>query len=288
MKANIRQKIRVTVPKSILWKILPMRAYWAAGEDPKGNFGDQLTPVLIKEIFSDNIRYSGIGASDLMAVGSILEGAEKLSQYTKPIIWGSGFIEDGPNWSGTPAIVKAVRGKLSLKRIEHMSQGKEIALGDPGILFPLIYPDYKNLNKIYKISVIPHFADKNIPVVQKISADKNIHIIDVLDSPKNVARQICQSEVVFSSSLHGLIFSDAFNVPNKWTPLGKDTVTGGDYKFRDYYSAYGVEPSPLELVDAIKNAENIKKEWRTPGNIEYLQKGLIEAFPLKPKKQYLS
>lgn len=270
----------------MLWNFTHIRAYWAAGEDPKGNFGDQLTPVLIKEIFSDNIKYSGIGASDLIAVGSILEGAEKLSQGTKPLIWGSGFIEDGPNWSGSPATVKAVRGKLSLKRIEHMSQGKEIALGDPGILFPLIYPDYKNLNKIYKISVIPHFADKNMPIIQNISTDENIHIIDVLDSPENVARQICQSEVVFSSSLHGLIFSDAFNVPNKWTPLGKDTVTGGDYKFRDYYSAYGVEPSPLELVDAIRKAENIKREWRAPGDIEYLQKRLIEAFPLKPKKQY--
>ena len=46
---------------------------------------------------------------------------------------------------------------------------------------------------------------------------------------------ICQCEMTASSSLHGLIVSDAYHVPNVWICLNSETG-GGEFKFKDYYA----------------------------------------------------
>lgn len=49
-----------------------------------------------------------------------------------------------------------------------------------------------------------------------------------------VLDQICSCEYIASSSLHGLIMSEAYDIPNLWIELsGK--LMGGHFKFHDFF-----------------------------------------------------
>ena len=78
-------------------------------------------------------------------------------------------------------------------------------------------------------------------------------ILNIDGDPFIFIDNLTKCERVLSSSLHGLIISDSFGIPNMRIVLS-DSVIGGDYKFSDYYSAYGLE-SPLKL-DLRKNNFN--------------------------------
>ena len=50
------------------------------------------------------------------------------------------------------------------------------------------------------------------------------------------------ADLVYSSSLHGIIAADALGVPHIWEP--HRNVKGGAFKFNDYASAFGERISP--------------------------------------------
>ena len=63
-------------------------------------------------------------------------------------------------------------------------------------------------------------------------------IIDLAHYKKwtDVIDQICSCERILSSSLHGLIVSDAYQIPSCWIELtGK--ISGGYFKYYDYASS---------------------------------------------------
>lgn len=272
---NCRGWLRAAIPRPISWKLKHARlAFWN-----ERNFGDLFSAEVVHRIFGIRTQYSGFGAADLIAVGSLLELAEERVTSIKPTVWGTGFIRDGGIWAGPPMDFRAVRGRKTLKRIEKFTQRK-VALGDPGILVAHVYPHLANVKKNYTISVIPHFHEMDEPILDQLQSD-SVHIIDPRDEPVNVAAQIAASECIFSSSLHGLIFSDGLNVPNAWTPIS-NRLAGGEYKFRDYYSAYGIDPQPQSLNQALDTAFNLVQTWKPRPEIYKLKKNLVSAFPMKP------
>ena len=70
------------------------------------------------------------------------------------------------------------------------------------------------------------------------------HVIDVRSGIENVMREASKCERIISSSLHGIILSDALGIENKWEISEK--VLGAGFKFRDYASALGEEIEPGE------------------------------------------
>ena len=68
-------------------------------------------------------------------------------------------------------------------------------------------------------------------------------------------KQLNACDVVLSSAMHGLIAADSLGIPNAWMRLS-DRLTGGDWKFRDYYSVFGVEPTALDLKDLRRLTED--------------------------------
>ena len=50
---------------------------------------------------------------------------------------------------------------------------------------------------------------------------------------ENVIDSIVSCKAVVSSSLHGLICSDAYSIPNLW--LDEFKLQKGDFKFKDYF-----------------------------------------------------
>ena len=54
-----------------------------------------------------------------------------------------------------------------------------------------------------------------------------------MDKWEHVVIYIISCKYILSSSLHGLIISDAYNIPNIW--LDEYKLNEGDFKFKDYF-----------------------------------------------------
>lgn len=212
------------------------------------NVGDELNISLVSKISGRNpvkppsIRYF----RHLCAVGSVLSSMNK-----KSVVWGSGLIsENAINDITHIGDIRALRGYLTKEKIEERFQIKlEVPLGDPALLMPLfIKPG--SIAKEYKFGLVLHYVDKHHPI-KKLAEKLGGKIIDVGLSINEFVNQINKCEKILSSSMHGLILSDAYSIPNQRIVLS-DNIIGGDFKFKDYYSTTSQPDScPLILLDDI-------------------------------------
>lgn len=272
--------VRKYAPKSLMWRVAPIRLYWAGSNDENANFGDQLSPLLIRNLFGASVKYSGIGAADMVAVGSILEGAQNLAE-TRPWIWGSGFIEPGGPWNGSDVTVLALRGALSMERFVQAGY-PEVPLGDPGILVRQALSHLQR-QPSDRIGFVPHFTERDNERSREIASHPSVKLINVCAPVEDVVSEILQCRLVLSSSLHGLIVSDSFGVPNQWIEPGPG-VTGGRYKFDDYYSAFGVKRGPVDPVEMIREADHVVSSWRPLPHQAAIEAGLMKAFPIHRRR----
>ncbi|MGP9538486.1 polysaccharide pyruvyl transferase family protein [Brachybacterium sp. AOP43-C2-M15] len=261
----------------------PITTFWWRWKYPhRLNFGDELTPPLVEHLTGRRVTWAPLDRCDLVGAGSVVQMILRKQGQNQPRVWGSGFIRaeaEGEQPARLDAL--AVRGRSTLGRVESLSS-REIALGDPGILAPLLLDGA--VRKRYSLGVIPHYHDVSSPVVERMrSLGSGVRIIDVAWTPQEVAREIAACDAVISSSLHGLIFSDSLGVPNAHIRLG-DRLKGGLYKFRDYYSAYPVADryreytvpttSPLTLTGVV---DDVVEHYAEPEGLQDLQDGLVRA-----------
>jgi hypothetical protein len=224
-----------------------------------------------------DVEHCGPSNAELLTVGSILQKLDNRFWKKRVHVWGSGFIE-APEASLGRHHFHAVRGHQTLSRLT--LSGPSPALGDPGLLSHLLLPEWSDIPKTNRVGLVPHYKDKNDADVQALATRlPGCCVIDVLDEPVNVLRQIAACETIISSSLHGLVVADAFRIPSQWLKCG-DRVRGEDFKFRDYYSVFGI-CSPVSARPADLHPESIEDLARLPPRPELvtLQQGLIERFP---------
>ena len=120
-------------------------------------------------------------------------------------------------------------------------------LGDPGLLASKLI-DTNSIVKKHRLGIIPHYVDKSSSIFTDINTNiKGSIIIDVQDDPVKVIRNIAECEVIISTAMHGLIVADSLGIPNKWCTCS-DRLTGGNYKFIDYYSSLDIKgPEPIKF-----------------------------------------
>jgi glycosyltransferase involved in cell wall biosynthesis len=296
----------------IISTIKPVKLFAAVH---KNNFGDVLNYFLFDKLkYNIYEKYETPDASyectfmykcNFLCIGSILDQyffknkrKEKLENEDNIInVWGSGFIADfetlnktDSNWYveefWSKMKIYALRGFLSKARCEKLLNTKlnNIALGDPALLLNKII-DYKNIDKIYDVGVIPHYHDKDNINLQNIKLTKyKIKIIDISGETEKVINDIASCKVILSSAMHGLIVADAFLIPNKWIELS-DKVYGNGYKFLDYYSVFNniSNPKPIDLrtkvivdsdIDHILDNYSIKET-----EIDFICNKLLDSFP---------
>ena len=124
----------------------------------------------------------------------------------------------------------------------------------------------------------------NNPLLQKISV-KNSVVLDINKEPTELIYEIAACKNIISSAMHGLIAADSLEIPNIRMVLS-DKIVGGDYKYNDYYSAFGIkEHRVLNLrekgftdADLPTIAENYVI---TKAQVEKIQENLIRSFPYK-------
>lgn len=197
------------------------------------NWGDAIGPVIVEKIAKQkikkvNISYKNSKKEDVyLTVGSILQRADQYS-----IIWGSGFISKGSVLKETPKTIHAIRGPLTGKKLESYGLKCEV-FGDPVLLYPRFYTPNK-IQKKYKLGIIPHFMDKNSLLINRFKNIPEVLIIDIQGTINGFVDDICKCELIASSSLHGVIAADAYNIPSVWVQLSS-AVKGDGFKFRDYF-----------------------------------------------------
>lgn len=228
--------VRRMAAKIICGKRIPLS--WFSAER---NWGDALNPVLVSMISGRPVYQTSAGYCDhYIAIGSVLSIAN-----SRTIVWGSGFMIDGQTVVECPRAIHAVRGPLTRAALLQAGIDCPEVYGDPALLLPRFFDP--NVDKKYKVGIVPHFLDKPHPWVQRHQNDPGVLIIDVQGGIWEFVRAIKSCNVILSSSLHGLICADAYGVPNVWIQLS-DRVIGGNYKFCDYRLSIGAsEPVPIRV-----------------------------------------
>lgn len=218
------------------------------------NVGDKLTPYLIEKITGKpTINVSSKFIPRIMGVGSLLHFSS-----SKSVVWGTGMIskDDGLNAISLKNIV-GLRGYLTKKQIQdRFQQNIDCFIGDPAIILPRLYsPCRENIE--YQIGLIPHYVDEEIAadLLSQLPHElrKKVHLITVKQEVETFIQEVTSCRKIVSSSLHGLIISDAYEIPNQWVELSKNVI-GERFKFYDYYSSTTSQTyqSPV-LVNSIDN-----------------------------------
>ena len=265
------------------------------------NFGDLLN-ISVFKMFGLNIQAENIKNSQIIAIGSLLQTLfrknlsfiKKLQlKFQKPIIvYGSGFIEDTPLdfYPLRKLEIIAVRGYNSLEKLKNFKNkniiiSKHVEIGDPGLLSKYLV-DVSNIEKKYDLGIIPHYVDKKNSLLNKIEVS-NSTIIDIQQEPEIFIKQLAECKNVISSAMHGLIAADSLGIPNIRMVVS-DKITGGDYKYNDYYSAFGLKQHNVinlsEQTFTDKDVANIALNYNIKQEqVDKICKNLIEKFPFKEK-----
>lgn len=213
------------------------------------NWGDSLNRVLIplisgKEIIEMNKRgldkFSEISNETVYScVGSVLGWATPQVE-----VWGSGFISNSENITSIqpPRKIHAVRGPLTRKILLKRHIECPEVFGDPALLMPYFYRP--EITVEHEIGFIPHHVDKVlIPELKKQFPEA--HFIDIQSGTYEFIDEVLKCRKIITSSLHGQIIADAYNIPNAWIKLS-EKVLGKKFKFHDFYLSVGrINKEPL-------------------------------------------
>lgn len=229
-----------------------IKAYWWTGVP---NFGDLLTPLLIERFAGLKVEWASISHATIASVGSILEhipplwdgwilGSGKLHEDSRLQIMQMGKLY--------PKIL-SLRGPLSAKGIPGT-----YGLGDPGILADELVGV---VEKQWDLGLLPHFSDAELvpKFVKLMPPDITIKEIDPQLPPLEVLRQIGACKRMVTSSLHGMILSDAFGIPRRVEVAPALVKDGGDFKFRDYSASIQTKWEPSKMIEASRyRVEDLK------------------------------
>ena len=254
------------------------------------NIGDDLNCPLLealsgKRVFGNWTFYHSKDLSSVMAIGSVID------QYgnKQSTVWGAGILlphqtsHCGADYHEyNIKKVCAVRGKKTRHLLIEAGIDCPEVYGDPALLMPYIYnPQVQRIKG--RIGFIPHYVDLKDEHFKRLinEAGEDALLINVQNykSWKDVINQICSCDFVVSSSLHGLILSDAYGVPNLWVTLPK-ALPGGEFKFEDYYSAVGKVPQPFKICDDTQLSALVEKK-RNYEFINFDPRPLLRACPFE-------
>jgi pyruvyltransferase len=207
------------------------------------NFGDELSILIAERL----LGYKPSVTRDptdrkVLGLGSIFNFANNCD-----VVWGSGF--RGPKWNLARPTIKAVRGPLTRNLLLSIDIPCPEVYGDPALLLPTLFPEIKRSSRFPKTAIY-HFSEPRRGDVSP------------LEPPMKVVERIVASDLVESSTLHGIIVAEAFGIPVRWID-GKEP----HFKYHDYFLSTGrggVKPGQLlpkpSLPDLNRLIESFPKE----------------------------
>ncbi len=207
-------------------------------------------------------------------------GSGGLKSFQNATMWGTGIMKDfnslfKGHWyekywyaDHRHLDIRAVRGPLTREIFLKLGHQCPEVYGDPGILMPLIYQP-KAVEKKKEYLIIPQYVTEI--EVRKYFPDDMIISMNT-NNYKSVIDSIVSCEKVYSSSLHGIILSEAYGVPAVFFRGLPGSI---DFKYKDYYASTGRFDVPM----ANNLAEAFSFEAPAIPDLSSLQKGLMDVFP---------
>lgn len=231
------------------------------------NFGDLLTPLILNSYGVPTYFQNITNGAKLIGIGSILQAMPP--RYIGSV-WTSGFqcSEQRVHLLDRRVKVWAVRGRETLYRLSGTLDKSEVALGDGGLIVDKWHSPIKKQPSRYKLGVIPHYVDFDV-VQKKIDMihRPDVHLINIQGDPRNIINQIVECENIISSSLHGLIAADCFGIPSaQFNVSTSQKIVGGNFKYRDYYSVFGIPRPPTFMLRPNTQLEPILSHVATYSN----------------------
>jgi len=234
----------------------------------KENWGDAINPVLVRDLYGKklvhiNTIFNIFRLPVYSCVGSIINVFPK---NKKIIIWGSGVANPDLPLKFIPNDVRAVRGPLTLEYLRKHGVDCNPVFGDPVLLLKRIY-NPTSIEKKYKYGIICHYEDITPELDRGIINDETIlkiNIIQDLSNPYLIINQVLSCEKIVSSSLHGLILADLYEVPNSWVFF--KNFEKSTFKFFDYYQSLNVHTNEAQIIEEselIENLENLDYKINT-------------------------
>ena len=261
--------------------------FWFADGIP--NFGDFVTPWLASYFTNRpilNVRNIPSSEGAILGVGSIVQAFGE--NHKKIKVWGSGIISADNHLATATKLKKtrldhvyACRGELTKKFFNDYDFSHSNILGDPALLFGKLYEPKKNKIKKYKYAIIPHYIHFKIFEEMKI---KDCIIVDVRNELTSVIDQIANSEKVISTSMHGLIIAQSYNIP--WLHLYINNgrlLMGEEFKFEDFFSILNREKvSQFKINKSDININTVMGLFNSVSlpdfKKNYSENGLIDSF----------
>ena len=231
---------------------------------PIPNMGDLLNKDMLEELFNIKVVRKDLKSCNLIAIGSALDhimystyprirAKQKIEHFMNDNvhIWSTGFIRGNAELDLGLIFrhihIHALRGRLSLQRMENILCKKlDVPTGDGGLL-----DNYDNST-----------------------------LIDLKENPKKVVEKIGECEYIISSSLHGMIVTDSFHIPNMHITLTNNMFGDGN-KYNDYLSAFDITHTPFDCSNGdMPTISEVKNNYRIdPDVVELKKEQLFNAFP---------
>ena len=256
------------------------------------NWGDDLNKYLLELITNKKVvfvPYSSLLIHEkephYLFIGSIL-GFYCLDNC---IVCGTGIQDPNKKLIGKPKAVISVRGPLTRKVLLKNGILCPKNYGDPALLLPLFYKPVIHFDNRKKyIAFIPHHLsnpEKVLEIGKKFKNRFQIKIIDLVNYSKwtDIIDSISNSCFVLSESLHGLIVSEAYGIPNVWVEF-VEHPDYWDFKFLDFYYSIGKfnQKSKKLFCDySIDELVQDAEKWKQ-GSIDF--KGILNSCPFKNTK----
>lgn len=268
--------------------------FYENGRVKHENWGDDINYFFLREIcersigifdqFSLAFRFK---FKNYLVIGSTID----MLCRENTEVWGAGIIDGTKPLKYKPKKVYAVRGPLTRKVLLEQGVDCPEVYGDSALLISRYYQP--KVKKKYKYGFIAHVSNRdkvsnlcldNIPIKER----DDILIIDLskYDKWTDIPDQICSCENIISSSLHGLIMAEAYEIPNVWIEFGKPLI-GGHFKFHDFFLSIGRDREEPVFVKnnniKMKQINENLKVWQA-GHLDLAP--LLKACPFKIKKQF--
>lgn len=269
LQRGLRSKARRFTPPRLASAVRALREKdvlfvdWVNRGPVSTNWGDAIAPHLVEELSGRPV----VNQRDVLnlahrpvytTIGSML-GSVTAQGVT---VWGSGFVNSGLSMKAPPRQVCAVRGPLTRSRLLETGIECPEVFGDPALLYPYIYRPPQT--REFRLGVIPHFKETEMPSARRFSAEEGVLVIDIRAGITEVADQINRCESIASASLHGLVAGHAYGIPSIWIRFS-DRPGGDGFKFRDYLESVGHDGDDPLVVDSTTTAEEVLARFTFDG-----------------------
>lgn len=199
------------------------------------NFGDEVSPWLVEELTGRRPVWSPVQRADLICVGSVLDAYARSGGTGR--VLGSGVRQPETAEVGNVVLdrVLLVRGRGTRSAL---GLAGDTPLGDPGLVVAnIVSPPRHALGGVV---VVPHFAALGHGEVRRLldaCGSEGWRILMPNLHPLEMARSIAGADLVLTSSLHGLVFADAFGVSAQLVTMVGGPGAEPTFKYEDYGSA---------------------------------------------------